>query len=99
MTERLRSFSLSTKESKGVDLAEEDIKAGVEEGRRSLVGRVYGDKKANFLGIKSTFMKLWHHKGTECWLWDTTCFSSSLLGPLTGMLFYWENHGFLTINF
>lgn len=61
--ERFKSFSLSKDETKGVDLEEDDVKIRVEEGLRRLIGRVFGDKKANFLGLKNVFMKLWQHKG------------------------------------
>lgn len=63
MVERLKAFSLSKEETLGVDLREEDIQVGVEEGKRSLIGRVFGDKKANFLGLRTAFMKLWQYKG------------------------------------
>lgn len=35
---------------------------GVEEGMHSLIGRIFGDKKANFLGLRTAFMKLWQYK-------------------------------------
>lgn len=44
-------------------MADEDVKIGVEEGNRNLIGKVYGDKKANFLGVKSSLMKLWQQRG------------------------------------
>lgn len=54
---RFTSFSLSTAEGKGVELNEEDVSLGIEE------GKVFGEKKANFVGVKSTMFKIWNHKG------------------------------------
>lgn len=47
---RLKTFSLSTIEVHGVDLLEEDICVGLEEGRRSLVGKMFAEKKNQFRG-------------------------------------------------
>lgn len=63
MVERLKAFLLSNAETFGVDLKEEDIQVRVKEGMSSLVGRVFGDKKAIFLGLRTTFTKLWQCKG------------------------------------
>lgn len=65
MLERFNLFTLSNDETQGVELQEEDIKLRAEEGARSLIGRIFGDKKANFLGLKNAFMKLWQHKGLD----------------------------------
>lgn len=54
--ERLKTFSLSRDETTGVDLEEADVKTRMEEGNRSLLGIVFGDKRANFLGLKTAFM-------------------------------------------
>lgn len=61
--EFLKTFSLSRVETQGIELVEADIKMGMEEGKRSLIGKVYEDKRANFQGVKSSMMKLWRHKG------------------------------------
>lgn len=53
---RFKSFSLSTKETLGVELVEEDISIGMEKARRSLIGKVFGEKRANFVGLKSAMM-------------------------------------------
>lgn len=63
MVEKLKTFSLSTVETKGIQLEDGDVQIGVEEGHRSLIGKVYGDKKANFTGVKSSLMKLWQYRG------------------------------------
>lgn len=61
--EQLASFSLSHIESIGVELATEDVTIGLEEGNRSLIGKVFGEKKANLVGVKSSLMKIWQHRG------------------------------------
>lgn len=45
---RLQNFSLSESEIKRVELRDEDVSIGLEEGRRSLIGRIFGEKRANF---------------------------------------------------
>lgn len=35
----------------------------MDEVERSLVGKVFGEKKANFVGMRNAMMKIWHHKG------------------------------------
>lgn len=63
VVELLKNFSLSRIEHQDVELENTDVKIGAEEGRRSLIGRVFGDKKANYLGVKSSMLKLWQYKG------------------------------------
>lgn len=63
VVERLKSFSLSTKETQGVELVEKDVSVGMEEAQRSIIGKIYGEKRAHFVGIRSMLMKLWAHKG------------------------------------
>lgn len=60
---RFNSFFLSEKEAEYVNLAEIDVCLGLEEGNRSLIGRIFGEKKANFIGVKNAMMKLWQHRG------------------------------------
>lgn len=60
---RLKSFSLSAKETQGVDLLEADVCGGLEEESRSLIGKIFGEKRTNFWGVKSAMMKLWNQKG------------------------------------
>lgn len=52
---RLKSFSLSAIKMQGVKLLDKDICIGMEEGRRSLKGKVFG--------VKSAMMKFWQHRG------------------------------------
>lgn len=60
---RFQAFSLSVVEKQGVVLIEDDVKVGLKEAERSLIGRVFGEKKANLVGVKSTMMKIWQHRG------------------------------------
>lgn len=55
---RFNSFSLSEKEAEDVNLAEIDVCQGLEDRNRSLIGRIFGEKKANFIGVKNAMMKL-----------------------------------------
>lgn len=60
---RFNSFSLSEKEAEDVNLLEADMCIGLEEGNRSLIGKIFGEKKANFQGVKNAMMKLWQYRG------------------------------------
>lgn len=60
---RLQSFSLSSEETRGVEMLEEDVCIGLEEGQSSLIGKIFGDKKANFVEVKGLMMKLCQSKG------------------------------------
>lgn len=59
---RLKNFSLSAVETEGVELGEVEVCVGIEKGQRSLIGRIFGEKKANFIGVRNTVTKLWQHK-------------------------------------
>lgn len=61
--ERLQSFSLLSKETQGVKLAKDDVSGGMEEAQQSIIGKIYGEKKANLVRIRSTIMKLWLIEG------------------------------------
>lgn len=63
MLSRLKNFSLSSVKTKGVELGEAEVYVGIEKGQRSLIGRIFGEKKANFIGVRNTVTKLWQHKG------------------------------------
>lgn len=60
---RLKAFSLSASETQGVDLVDEDVCVGLEEGRRSLIRKMFGEKRTNFVGVRSAMMRLWQHRG------------------------------------
>lgn len=59
MLSRFKTFSLSSLETEGVEFGDTDVNVGIEEGKRSLIGKIFGEKKANFLDVKSTVTKLW----------------------------------------
>lgn len=63
MLSRLKTFSLSAKKTQRVDLLEEDISIGMKKWRRSLIGKIFREKRTNFLAVKNALMKLWQHKG------------------------------------
>lgn len=42
--ERLKTFSLSTKETNWVELNEEDVSVRMEEAGRIIIGKIYGEK-------------------------------------------------------
>ncbi|XP_027090285.1 uncharacterized protein [Coffea arabica] len=46
-------------ELEGVDLCSDDIRGGVQDCSRSLVGRLIGDKVANFTGVKNFTNHVW----------------------------------------
>lgn len=55
--EILKTFSPSSLEKKGVELSEEDMCIRMEETGRSLIGMVFGEKRSDFVGVKSAMMK------------------------------------------
>lgn len=57
---RLQSFNLLEEGAKGFQLEPSDIQISHEECKRSLVGKVFGDKKANFTGLKNTLNGIWN---------------------------------------
>lgn len=60
---RFSRFRLKENEEDGVTLEATDIQYSQEECERSLLGRIWGEKKENFTGIKNTFSVLWCPKG------------------------------------
>ncbi|XP_027157572.1 uncharacterized protein LOC113759204 [Coffea eugenioides] len=61
LEEVMRRFSLSNSEKEGVWLDEEEITKGVEECSLSLIGKVWGEKKANSTGVRSFADNMWLH--------------------------------------
>ncbi|XP_027151948.1 uncharacterized protein LOC113752002 [Coffea eugenioides] len=55
----LKRFDLSEKEVEGIDLDDEDVELSVQDCRGSLVGRIMGDKIANFTGVKNFTNHVW----------------------------------------
>lgn len=60
--DRLRKIKLSAEEDEGVQLEEVDEEHSREECERSLAGRIFGEKNANFSGLKNTFTAIWPTK-------------------------------------
>lgn len=61
--EMLKSFSLLSMETQVVEIPEEDVYIGMEEAQRSLIGKVFVERRTNFLGVKGAMMKIWQYKG------------------------------------
>ncbi|KAK6155819.1 hypothetical protein DH2020_010067 [Rehmannia glutinosa] len=59
LTKKLQGFTLSAAERKGIELEERDVEGSKEECIRSLFGKVLGNKKVNFTGLKNTMNGIW----------------------------------------
>ncbi|CAI9098435.1 OLC1v1035079C1 [Oldenlandia corymbosa var. corymbosa] len=55
--EKFETLSLSSTEKERVVLGEDDTKRGREEGIRSLIGKIFGDKRMKFYGVKNAIEK------------------------------------------
>ena len=55
----LKRFDLSETEVEGIDLEDEDVELSIQDCRGSLVGRIMGDKIANFTGVKNFTNHVW----------------------------------------
>ncbi|KAL3537579.1 hypothetical protein ACH5RR_000945 [Cinchona calisaya] len=53
LTELLQKFSLAGKELEGPEFTEEDMQNCILECEKSLIGKIFGDKAVNFLGIRN----------------------------------------------
>ncbi|CAA0834243.1 Unknown protein [Striga hermonthica] len=62
LEEKFLKFGLSEKEEEGLEIADADVAPTVSECKLSLLGKVYGDKKANFYGLKTTLGSIWTTK-------------------------------------
>lgn len=62
VAKRLKNFSLSEEESKEVELHENDTKIGYEEGGRSLIEKIVGERKPNFSRVRNAMTKRWGQK-------------------------------------
>lgn len=59
MVNSFSKFRLVEKEAVGVELEGRDVRKCRDECARSIVGKIWGSKTANFSGLKNTFNKLW----------------------------------------
>ncbi|KAK6160117.1 hypothetical protein DH2020_003498 [Rehmannia glutinosa] len=62
LVDRLKSFSLSIEEKDEILLEKKDIIKRKEESERSLIGKLYGEKRVNFVGFRSTVSAIWQTK-------------------------------------
>lgn len=58
VVKRFQKFELSEGEEVGVSIENQDYKASQEECDRSLVGKLYGDKRVSYQGLKNTMTGL-----------------------------------------
>nr|XP_027099027.1 uncharacterized protein LOC113718313 [Coffea arabica] len=61
LTELLTKFSLAGNELSGASLNIEDLNSGIRECEGSLIGRIMGEKVANFTGIKNFVAVAWSY--------------------------------------
>ncbi|CAA0806409.1 Unknown protein [Striga hermonthica] len=59
---KLQKVVLSEKEKGGVQLKEDDVNSSLDDCRLSLIGKVYGEKRANLNGLKATVGAIWTTK-------------------------------------
>lgn len=57
---KLQSFKLGEEEEKGFQQEASDIRQSTEEFSRSIVGKIFGEKTANYFGLKSTLALIWN---------------------------------------
>ncbi|CAA0840589.1 Unknown protein, partial [Striga hermonthica] len=55
----LQNFKLSEREEGGISITDDDISAGIQECSQSLFGRIYGEKRVNFTGMRNTLQTVW----------------------------------------
>lgn len=60
IVKRLQSFNLLEEEARGIQLELRDIQISYEECRRSLIGKVFGNKATNFIGLRNTLSGIWN---------------------------------------
>lgn len=60
---RLQKFNLWRRKQGESSWKEGDIEFSKNECKRSLVGKIYGDKKVNFVGLHNTMTTIWTTKG------------------------------------
>ncbi|CAA0809678.1 Unknown protein [Striga hermonthica] len=59
LSEKLKKFRLSEKEVNGLEISEDDFEVDLRDCKLSLIGKIYGEKKANFGGLKTTLSNIW----------------------------------------
>ena len=59
LEEVLRKFVLSEKEAGGIQIEGEDVLQSLDECKRSVIGKVFGDKVAHIAGVRSFASNMW----------------------------------------
>ncbi|CAA0807014.1 Unknown protein, partial [Striga hermonthica] len=62
LSQRLHGFSLSDKEHNLIDIANDDIKIIVVECQRSMFGKIIGERKTSWMGLKRAMSNIWKLK-------------------------------------
>lgn len=57
---KLQSFKLGEEEEKGFQLEASDVRQSTEKCSRCHVGKIFGEKTANYSGLKSTLDLIWN---------------------------------------
>lgn len=63
LVNQFSKFKLKPQEVNGIDIVVKDIAHRQDECERSLLGKIWGNKTANFTGLRNTLTPLWCHKG------------------------------------
>lgn len=59
LVEIMETFVLSTKEKEGSELVIDDLQEGIKKCRLSLIGKIKGEKVANFTGVRNFVLNAW----------------------------------------
>lgn len=59
VVDRLQKFQLVSEETDGIQLETADVNVSKEECNNSLIGKIFGDKGANFTGLQNTLRTIW----------------------------------------
>ncbi|KAL3534612.1 hypothetical protein ACH5RR_003073 [Cinchona calisaya] len=54
-----KKFSLSVDELSGGDIVNEDVQKSISECKKCLLGRIFGQKAINFVGVKNFVNQVW----------------------------------------
>lgn len=55
----MKKFVLSAKEKSHIVINEEDLDKGLKECHQSIIGKIVGEKKANFVGVRNYVQSNW----------------------------------------
>lgn len=98
--QKFGSFNLSSQEGIGFELQISDVNVGEEDCKKSMIWKVYGNKLANFVGVKNALTRVWGSRLISKLLKWLQIPSSSSFPKLKKWIEYLlVDHGFLIINF